>query len=151
VGSYFSEQKTFNIWQKLIYKITKIETEMQNVQEVFNKIREMKKEQKDLRDMYKDALVQADEYEEIVEEIKTLREKKKQIETRIQAELGRAWEKFDDLKREVETEKEMLNDIALTTLMKGETVEVKDEFDNAYEPVWKVNFKKANGGTTTGE
>lgn len=124
---------------------------MQNVQEVFNKIREMKKEQKDLRDMYKDALAQADEYEEIVEEIKTLREKKKQIETRIQAELGRAWEKFDDLKREVETEKEMLNDIALTTLMKGETVEVKDEFNNAYEPVWKVNFKKANGGTTTGE
>ncbi|MEI8343727.1 MAG: hypothetical protein WCF93_02115 [Candidatus Moraniibacteriota bacterium] len=123
---------------------------MQNVQEVFNKIREMKKEQKDLRDMYKDALAQADEYEELVEEIATLREKKKQIETRIQAELGRAWEKFDDLKREVETEKEMLNDIALTTLMKGETVEVKDEFDNAYEPIWKVNFKKANGGTTTG-
>ena len=111
----------------------------------------MKKEQKDLRDMYKDALAQADEYEELVEEIATLREKKKQIETRIQAELGRAWEKFDDLKREVETEKEMLNDIALTTLMKGETVEVKDEFDNAYEPTWKVNFKKANGGTTTGK
>ncbi len=124
---------------------------MQNAQEVFNKIREMKKEQKDLRDMYKDALAQADEYEELVEEIATLREKKKQIETRIQAELGRAWEKFDDLKREVETEKEMLNDIALTTLMKGETVEVKDEFDNAYEPTWKVNFKKANGGTTTGK
>jgi uncharacterized coiled-coil DUF342 family protein len=123
---------------------------MQNAQEVFNKIREMKKEQKDLRDMYKDALAQADEYEELIEEITTLREKKKQIETRIQAELGRAWEKFDDLKREVETEKEMLNDIALTTLMKGETVEVKDEFDNAYEPTWKVNFKKANGGTTTG-
>ena len=32
---------------------------MQNVQEVFNHIREMKKEQKDLRDMYKDALVQS--------------------------------------------------------------------------------------------
>ncbi|KKQ39859.1 MAG: hypothetical protein US57_C0007G0003 [Candidatus Moranbacteria bacterium GW2011_GWC2_37_73] len=47
---------------------------MQNIQEVFNHIREMKKEQKDLRDMYKDALVQADEYEEIVEEIKVLRE-----------------------------------------------------------------------------
>ena len=46
---------------------------MQNIQEVFNKIREMKKEQKDLRDMYKDALVQADKYEEIVEEIKVLR------------------------------------------------------------------------------
>lgn len=111
----------------------------------------MKKEQKDLKDMYKDALVQADEYEEIIEEIKTLREKKKQIETRVQQQLGRAWEKLDDLKREVESEKEMMNDIAITTLMKGETVEVKDEFDNPYEPIWKVNFKKNNMGKTVEE
>lgn len=124
---------------------------MQNIQEVFNHIREMKKEQKDLRDMYKDALVQADEYEEIVEKIATLREKKKEIEIRIQSQLGRAYEKLEDLKREVETEKEMMNDIALSTLMKGETVLVKDEYDNEYEPNWKVGFKKANGGTTTGE
>ena len=121
---------------------------MQNIQEIFNHIREMKKEQKDLRDMYKDALVQADEYEEIVEQLTTLREKKKEIETRIQAQLGRAYEKLEDLKREVDTEKEMMNDIALSTLMKGETVVVKDEYDNDYEPNWKVAFKKANGGTT---
>ncbi|EKE15904.1 MAG: hypothetical protein ACD_11C00077G0001 [uncultured bacterium] len=123
---------------------------MQNIQEVFNHIREMKKEQKDLRDMYKDALIQADEYEEIVEEIKTLREKKQTIEARIQAQLGRAYEKLEDLKHDVEAEKEMMNDIALSTLMKGETVLVKDEWDNEYEPNWKVAFKKANGGTTTG-
>ena len=121
---------------------------MQNVQEVFNKIREMKKEQKDLRDMYKDALAQADKYEEIVEQLKVLREKKKEIEARIQAQLGRSWEKLEDLKLEVETQKEMLNDIAISTLMKGETVAVKDEFDNAYEPIWKVNFKKTNLGQT---
>ena len=124
---------------------------MQNIQDVFNHIREMKKEQKDLRDMYKDALVQADEYEEIVEKIAELREKKKQIEARIQLQLGRAYEKLEDLKHEVDTEKEMMNDIALSTLMKGETVVVKDEWDNEYEPNWKVGFKKANGGTTTGE
>ena len=121
---------------------------MQNIQEIFNHVREMKKEQKDLRDMYKDALVQADEYEEIVEKITVLREKKKEIEMRIQAQLGRAYEKFEDLKHEVETEKEMMNDIALSTLMKGETVVVKDEFDNDYEPNWKVAFKKSNGGST---
>jgi len=121
---------------------------MQNVQEVFNKIREMKKEQKDLRDMYKDALVQTDEYEEIVEKIKELREKKKAIETRIQAQLGRSYEKLEDLKLEVDSQKEMLNDIAISTLMKGETVVAKDEFDNVSEPVWKVNFKKTNLGKT---
>ena len=122
-----------------------------NIQDVFSKIREMKKEQKEIKDMYKDALVQADEYEEIVEKIKELREKKKQIETRIQGELGRAWDKLEELKIEVESNKEMMNDIALTTLMKGETVMVKDEFDNAYEPAWKVNFKKSNLGNTTEE
>lgn len=122
---------------------------MQNIQEVFNRIREIKKEQKDLKDMYKDALAQADEYDEIVEEMKTLREKKKQIEARIQQEMGRAYEKLEDLKNEVETEKEMLNDIAITTLMKGETVEVKDEYDNPYEPTWKVSFKKNNLGKTS--
>ena len=121
---------------------------MQNIQDVFNKIREMKKEQKDLRDMYKDALVQADKYEEIVEEIKVLREKKKEIEARIQSQLGRSWEKLEDLKLEVETHKEMMNDVAISTLMKGETVMVKDEFENAYEPIWKVNFKKTNLGQT---
>jgi len=122
-----------------------------NIQDVFSKIREMKKEQKDIKDMYKDALAQADEYEEIVEKIKELREKKKQIETRIQGELGRAWDKLEDLKIEVESNKEMMNDIALTTLMKGETVMVKDEFDNSYEPAWKVSFKKSNLGNTTEE
>ena len=122
---------------------------MQNIQEVFNKIREMKKEQKDLRDMYKDALVQADKYEEIVEEIKVLREKKKEIETRIQGQLGRSYEKLEDLKLETETYKEMLSDVAISTLMNGETVAVKDEFNNAYEPIWKVNFKKTNLGQTT--
>lgn len=120
-----------------------------NIQEVFNKIREMKKEQKDLRDMYKDALVQADKYEEITEEIKKLREQKKEIEARIQSQLGRSYEKLEDLKLEVDAQKEMLNDIAISTLMKGETVVAKDEFDNVYEPVWKVNFKKTNMGSTT--
>lgn len=121
---------------------------MQNIQEVFNRLREIKKEAKDLKDMYKDALAQADEYDEVVEQIKTLREKKKQIETRIQAEMGRAYEKLDDLKHEGDTNKEMLSDIAMSTLMKGETVEVKDEYENVYEPQFKVNFKKANAGST---
>lgn len=124
---------------------------MQNAQEIFIKMREMKKEQKDLKDMYRDALSQADEYEEIVEQIKQLREKKKQIEARIQSQMGKAWQKLDDIKYEMETHKEMITDVALTTMMKGETVEVKDEYENSYEPIWKVNFKKANDGQTTGE
>jgi len=117
---------------------------MQNIQELFNHTREMKKERKDLRDMYKDALAQADEYEEIVEQIKQLREKKKAIEARIQQQLGRAYEKIEDLTTEIETTKEIMNDVAISTLMEGKTVEVSDEWGNAYDPNYKVNFKKSD-------
>ena len=37
----------------------------------------------------------------------------------------------------------MMTDLAMSMMMKGETVAVKDQYDNAYEPVFKVSFKKA--------
>jgi predicted nuclease with TOPRIM domain len=124
---------------------------MKDIQGVFDRIREIKKEQKELKEMYKDALVQADKYEEIVEQIKELREQKKQVEARIQAEMGKAYEKLEDLKHEMESEKEMMNDIAISTLMKGEPVQVTDEYQNSYEPQYSVKFKKADYGSTRGE
>lgn len=117
---------------------------MQDMQTVFNEIREMKKEMKGIREMYKDALAQTDDYEKIVEEAKLLRDKKKQIETKVQGQMGKSYEKFEDLKSEVVANEELLNDIAMTTLMDGKTVEVVDEFANKYEPVYVVKFKKTN-------
>jgi hypothetical protein len=37
----------------------------------------------------------------------------------------------------------MLNDMAMTMLMDGKTVEVTDEYENQYEPLFTVKFKKA--------
>jgi len=117
---------------------------MQDIQTVFNEIREMKKEMKGIREMYKDALAQTDDYAEIVEKAKELRDKKKQIETRVQNSMGKSYEKFEDLKSEVAANEELLNDIAMSTLMEGKTVEVVDEFSNKYEPTYVVRFKKSN-------
>lgn len=117
---------------------------MQDIQAVFDKIREAKKEMKEIRATYKDALVQTDHYEETVEKLQELREKKKQIELRVQGELGRTYEKYEELKGAVAADEQMLNDIAMTTLMDGKTVEVVDEFSNRYEPVYVVRFKKTN-------
>jgi len=117
---------------------------MQDMQTVFNEIREMKKEMKGIREMYKDALAQTDDYAEIVEKAKELRDKKKQIETRVQNAMGKAYEKYEDLKSEVTANEELLNDIAMTTLMDGKTVEVVDEYSNKYEPTYVVKFKKTN-------
>jgi hypothetical protein len=117
---------------------------MQDMQTVFNEIREMKKEMKGIREMYKDALAQTDDYADIVEKAKELRDKKKQIETKVQSQMGKSYEKYEDLKSEVLANEELLNDIAMTTLMDGKTVEVVDEFSNKYEPVYVVKFKKTN-------
>lgn len=121
---------------------------MGQLQILFEEIREMKKERKDLRDMYKDALVQADNYEEICEEIKTLREKKKAIETRIQNQMGRAYDKMLELDGEIKTKKSMMNDVALNDYTKGDHVEVQDEFGNKYVPEFSVGFRKDYTGNT---
>lgn len=117
---------------------------MLDMQQIFSEIREAKKEIKNLRARYKDALAQTDKYEETTEKVKELREEKKTIETKVQQQLGKAYEKMEELKAEVAAKEELLNDIAITTLMDGKTVEVVDEFQNKYEPIYVVKFKKTN-------
>lgn len=117
---------------------------MKSVQEVFSHLLEIKREQKEYATAYKNALDNTDNYTEITEQLKKLREKKKQIETAVKNQLGKAYEKLEELKADMQSEKEMLSDVAITTLMGGETVEVRDEYENLYEPVWSVKFKKTN-------
>ncbi len=52
---------------------------MQNLQEIFNRVRETKEEQKEIRKMYKDALNASQEYKEIVEKLEGLRNKKSRL------------------------------------------------------------------------
>lgn len=112
------------------------------LQLIYDEVIEKKHEKKDLQDMYKDALANVDEYLKLSEQIKELREKKKTIELKIQNQLGRAWEKLEDLKSALDADKVRMTDEALNNLMAGITVEVKDQFENKYEPIWNVRFKK---------
>ncbi|MDB4940307.1 MAG: hypothetical protein JWO40_732 [Candidatus Doudnabacteria bacterium] len=116
---------------------------MQNIQDVFNRIQESKKETRSIKLLYKDALESSGEYREIAEKLEQLRARKKQLE-------GIAWEeagsrdKFETTKLDLKQDREMLSDLALSTLMKGETVKVVDQDNNEYEPLFSVRFKKAN-------
>ena len=116
---------------------------MQDIQEIFNHIQEVKKTAKDIRGAYKDALATSQDYVDICEKIKTLRERKKQIEASTKQDFTGEFTKLDDYKIDLESDFTMLSDAAMSKLMKGETVEVKDEYDNTYEPVFTVKFKKA--------
>lgn len=117
---------------------------MRDIQEVYNELRENKKSQKSVRKEYKDALINANEYEETVAKLKELREKKKQIENITQSKMGVRWDEYEKLKAKAAELDQMVTDIAMTNLMDGKTVAIKDEYDNTYEPVYKITFRKVS-------
>lgn len=115
---------------------------MRDIQEIFNEIESLKVEQKEIRKEYKDALEGTDHYSETVEEAKVLREKKKQMESIVQGNLGSRYARFEEIKDKVAELQEMLTDIAMTNLMDGKTISLKDKNQNEYEPIYKITFKK---------
>jgi hypothetical protein len=115
---------------------------MQNMQEVFDQIQEHKKTRKEIGREYRDALAQSGRYAEVLDEIKKLREKKKALESVVQSEMGSRFEELDKAKKEIGTLEQMLTDIAMTSLMKGESINLKDKNNTEYEPSYKITFKR---------
>ena len=117
---------------------------MQNLQDVFSRIRQTKRSQKQINTMYRDALSASAEYKEIMEKLRGYKLRKKQIEDNVKSELGGEYERLEALKKDVQNDKELLTDIAINKLTQGETVAVEDEDKNVYEPIFSVSFKKTN-------
>ena len=116
---------------------------MSRIQEVFNRIQKTKKEQREIKAMYRDALANSHRYQEVVEELKAMKEKKKKIEDSIKDDFRSEFNKLDTLKLDVENDTLLMSDLAINKLMKGESLEITDEKDNKYEPTFSVRFKKA--------
>jgi len=115
---------------------------MANIQEVFLRIQETKKEQKDIKSMYRDALQNSKAYQDVAEEINKLKDRKKQIEENIKDDFKSEFDKLETLKNDIDNDNLLLSDAALTQLMSGKTVEVQDTYENKYEPIFSVRFKK---------
>lgn len=112
------------------------------MQEIFNRIQKTKKEQKELKSMYRDALANSQSYQNAVEEIKGLKEKKKKIEDSIKDDFKSEFDKLEILKNDIENDNMLLSDAALSRYLKGENVEITDEHSSKYEPIFSVRFKK---------
>jgi len=117
---------------------------MKDIQEIFNDLEEKKKVQKEIRAEYKDALTNAGEYEEVQDKIKELTEKRKQIQTMVQNEMGGRFQDLEIAKGEQKELKQMLSDVAMSNLMDGKSIKLKDSNDSVYEPQFSVTFKKTN-------
>lgn len=115
---------------------------MVNIQKVFDELQKLKGEYKKLRDYMIEQYKNNPEYVELTEKIKVLKEKRKVIEDSVKAQNTGEVTKMEDLKIDMDSQKEMLNDAILSTVMKGETVEVKDQFEQLYLPIFHVTLTK---------
>lgn len=116
---------------------------MSDLQSVFKHIQEIKQRQRSIKKEYRDALAQDGEYQDLLEKLKDQKTRKQQLELKAQESLGRLWAEHDELKDELASEQELLSDLAMKTLMEGKTVEVSDDNDIKYEPLFSVKFKRA--------
>lgn len=116
---------------------------MPNLEDIYHRLEKNKKRRKEINKMLKDELTHSSRYKEIVEEMQTLREEKKGIEQDVRAGNSDIAE-LEGLKLDIQTDQELLADQALNMYVKNETVEIKDEYDQTWYPVFKVSFKKSN-------
>ncbi|MBT5808132.1 hypothetical protein HOI18_02540 [Candidatus Uhrbacteria bacterium] len=116
---------------------------MSKLEQVYERLEVNKKRRKEINGMLKDELTHETRHQEIVEEMKTLREEKKGIEQNVKSG-SKEFLELDDLKIEIQTDQELLADIALNMFMKEQTVEIIDDYDQTWYPVFKVAFKKSN-------
>ena len=114
---------------------------MKNIKEVFEKIQEHKREQREISKSVRDALYASVEYRELNEKLQNLRIKKIQLERSVRGDVE---QKIDLLKLHIKDGTQVMSDIALTTLMKGESIKLVDSENNEYEPVFSVRFKKTS-------
>jgi hypothetical protein len=117
---------------------------MPNLEEVYKRLEKNKKRKREIGKMLADELSHSSRYKEIKEEMLTLREEKKAIEQTVQAG-NPDFKEIEELKAEIQTDTEVLSDLALNMYMKDESVEIKDEYDQSWYPTFKVAFKKGNG------
>ena len=95
--------------------------------------------------MFQDELKHNGEYQQILEQSKQLREKKKSIENQVKASALSNANQMDILALEIKEQGEMLTDIALNMYIANETVEIVDEDQSRWLPQFTVKFKKEEG------
>ena len=117
---------------------------MHDLPSVLQRIRKTKKEVKELNQIVKDSFAASQAYQKILDELKEFKAKKTRYENEIRQECAEEIEKMNRLKTSLKGDQQLLSDLALTKFMKGETIEITDENDTRYEPVFKVTFKKTS-------
>ena len=110
--------------------------------EVFKRLQDQKKEQRALRALYRDALSVNGQYQQVLEELESLKTKKRQLEEAVKADFKSEFDKLEGLKLHVASDNQLPSDLAVKQLVSGEEIKIVDENQVEYEPLFSVRFKK---------
>ncbi|MEO5927460.1 MAG: hypothetical protein ABIO72_02035 [Patescibacteria group bacterium] len=116
---------------------------MSDLKEIYDRMHLSRNEKKTVNEVIRDVFAQSKSYQEVVDKLKEIKAKKLQLEHEIRGQFVKEMEKLEQISESLKADAEMLSDLALSKLMKGETVEITDENNVTYEPVFKVAFKKS--------
>ncbi len=117
------------------------------LQELHTELRAKKDERKKLKQAIKDELKHHSRYAEVVDEMGTMREEKKSIENQVRESVPQDAARLDDLDVEIKADEELMSDLAMSLIMKNESIELRDEYENKYHALMKVIFKKDDGAS----
>ena len=115
---------------------------MPSLEEVHGRLRAKTREKSEIQKAFKDDLANNPRYQQISEQLKTLKEEKKSIENQTWASASADAQKLDLLALDIKSDREMLSELALNMYVKGQTVEIVDEQHVRWLPKFSVAFKK---------
>lgn len=114
---------------------------MPKLQDVHSRLLKKKKEKREMVRSFQDELRSNAHYMELLEKIETLKAEKKSIENEARgrdADTG----KIEELKSDIQSDTILLADIALNMYVQQLPVEIVDDMNVKWGPVFKVSFKK---------
>lgn len=112
------------------------------ITEMHKEIQVALKKRKDLAQIIKDAYMQRKEYLDLSEELNKLRGRKKEIETGLRQEYAAEFNDLDDIKLDIKDMRTVLSDLMWNELLKNNSIEVVDEYENHYVPQVMVTLHK---------
>lgn len=121
------------------------------LQELHTELHGKREERKKLKEAIKDELKHEPRYGEIVEEMNTLKAEKKSIENRVREAVPQDAQRLADLDAEIKADEELMSDMAMNLILKNESVELRDQYENKYIPLMKVVFKKEDSSVRSNE
>lgn len=120
---------------------------MQDLKSVYERIREKKRDRREIMKAFKDELGNNPRHQQVSEQLKILKEEKKSIENQTWPAASADAQKLELLDLDIKADKELLADVATTMLANGEKVEIVDERSGErLAPQFSVDFKKDEDG-----